>query len=78
MSGDTAAPDLLHQMDACWLAVNCLPVRQIHPCDNPLLKRPLALADEAGLRKLFSRFSLPGGIPSHAAPEQDTRVPGAH
>jgi xylulose-5-phosphate/fructose-6-phosphate phosphoketolase len=25
--------------------------------------------DEAGLRELFRRFSFPGGIPSHAAPE---------
>ena len=25
--------------------------------------------DEAGLKKLFKRFSFPGGIPSHAAPE---------
>src|SRR6202790_2833438 len=25
--------------------------------------------DEAGLRKLFLRFSFPGGIPSHASPE---------
>jgi len=25
--------------------------------------------DEAGLRKLFTQFSFPGGIPSHASPE---------
>jgi xylulose-5-phosphate/fructose-6-phosphate phosphoketolase len=25
--------------------------------------------DEAGLKKLFRQFSLPGGIPSHASPE---------
>ena len=30
---------------------------------------PAVSADEAGLKKLFTQFSFPGGIPSHAAPE---------
>ena len=131
----TLAPELLESMDAYWRAANYLSVGQIYLCDNPLLKRPLALSDvkhmllghwgttpgqnfiyvhlnrvinkydlnmiyisgpghggpavvantylegtysetypdisqdEAGLRKLFLRFSFPGGIPSHASPE---------
>jgi xylulose-5-phosphate/fructose-6-phosphate phosphoketolase len=123
-------------MDAYWRAANYLSVGQIYLYDNPLLKRPLTLADvkhmllghwgttpgqnfiyahlnrvikkydldmiyisgpghggpavvgntylegtyseiypdisqdEAGLRKLFSQFSFPGGIPSHASRSQ--------
>src|SRR6202050_2594917 len=30
---------------------------------------PNISCDEAGLKKLFTQFSFPGGIPSHAAPE---------
>ena len=30
---------------------------------------PNISADEAGLKKLFTQFSFPGGIPSHASPE---------
>src|SRR5512132_3124838 len=30
---------------------------------------PEVTRDEAGLKKLFKRFSFPGGIPSHVAPE---------
>ena len=122
-------------MDAYWRAANYLSVGQIFLRDNPLLKRPLVLADvkamllghwgttpgqnfiythlnrvireydldmiyvsgpghggpavvgstylegtysevypdisqdEAGLKKLFTQFSFPGGIPSHASPE---------
>jgi xylulose-5-phosphate/fructose-6-phosphate phosphoketolase len=133
--GATLTPKLLGQMDAYWRAANYLSVGQIYLCDNPLMKRPLALADvkrmllghwgttpgqnfiyvhlnrviknaglnmlyvcgpghggpavvsntylegtyseiyphisrdEAGLRKLFTQFSFPGGIPSHASPE---------
>ena len=129
------SPDLLNQMDAYWRAANYLSVGQIYLYDNPLLKKPLALAhlkprllghwgttpglnfiyvhlnriikeyhlnvinitgpghggpglvanaylegtysevypdisqDEAGLKRLFTQFSFPGGIPSHAAPE---------
>ena len=36
---------LLHKMDAYWRAANYLSVGQIYLYDNPLLKRPLALAD---------------------------------
>ncbi len=129
------SPGLLRQMDAYWRAANYLSVGQIYLCDNPLLQRPLTLADvkcmllghwgttpgqnfvythlnriikkydldmvyvsgpghggpavvahtylegtyteiypeitrdEAGLRRLFTQFSFPGGIPSHASPE---------
>ncbi|MBS1191441.1 MAG: Xylulose-5-phosphate phosphoketolase [Rhodocyclaceae bacterium] len=38
-------PDLLHRMDAYWRAANYLSVGQIYLYDNPLLRRPLALAD---------------------------------
>jgi xylulose-5-phosphate/fructose-6-phosphate phosphoketolase len=134
-SGTTLTPKLLDQMDAYWRAANYLSVGQIYLCDNPLMKRPLVLADvkrmllghwgttpgqnfiyvhlnrviksadlnmmyvsgpghggpavvsntylegtyseiyphisrdEVGLRKLFTQFSFPGGIPSHASPE---------
>ena len=34
---------------------------------------PTVSQDEAGLKKLFTQFSFPGGIPSHVAPE----VPGS-
>jgi xylulose-5-phosphate/fructose-6-phosphate phosphoketolase len=135
MTTDTLAPDLLRKMDAYWRASNYLSVGQIYLCDNPLLKRPLAITDvkkmllghwgttpgqnfiythlnrvikkydldmiylsgpghggpaivghtylegtytevypkitqdEAGLKKLFTQFSFPGGIPSHVSPE---------
>lgn len=39
------SPDLLHNIDAYWRAANYLSVGQIYLFDNPLLKRPLALAD---------------------------------
>src|SRR5579871_4731419 len=42
---DTLAPDLLYKIDAYWRAANYLSVGQIYLYDNPLLKRPLALAD---------------------------------
>ena len=38
------APDLLARMDAYWRAANYLSVGQIYLYDNPLLKKPLALA----------------------------------
>src|SRR5664280_2614711 len=131
----TLPPELLQKMDAYWRAANYLSVGQIYLYDNPLLKRPLALADvkhmllghwgttpgqnfiyvhlnrvikkydldmfyiagpghggpalvgntylegtytevypnitqdEAGLKKLFTQFSFPGGIPSHVSPD---------
>src|SRR5579864_3066987 len=37
--------DLLQKMDAYWRAANYLSVGQIYLYDNPLLKRPLTLAD---------------------------------
>src|SRR5512136_1520312 len=135
MKTETLSAELLHKIDAYWRAANYLSVGQIYLYGNPLLKRPLTLADvkhmllghwgttpgqnfiyvhlnrvikkydldmiyvsgpghggpavvsntylegtyseiypdisqdEAGLRKLFVRFSFPGGIPSHASPE---------
>gem|GEM_PF-1841938 len=41
----TLAPDRLRKMDAYWRAANYLSVGQIYLFDNPLLKRPLVLAD---------------------------------
>ncbi|MEO6004679.1 MAG: phosphoketolase family protein [Opitutus sp.] len=37
--------NLLRKMDAYWRAANFLSVGQIYLCDNPLLRRPLALTD---------------------------------
>ena len=45
MKTSTLAPDLVHTMDAYWRAANYLSVGQIYLYDNPLLKRPLTLAD---------------------------------
>jgi len=122
-------------IDAYWRAANYLSVGQIYLCDNPLMKRPLTVADvkrmllghwgttpgqnftythlnraikkydlnmiymsgpghggpavvgstylegtysevysnigqdEHGLKRLFTQFSFPGGIPSHASAE---------
>jgi xylulose-5-phosphate/fructose-6-phosphate phosphoketolase len=39
------SPDLLRKMDAYWRAANYLSAGQIYLYDNPLLKRPLTLAD---------------------------------
>ena len=45
MKTNTLTPELLHKIDAYWRAANYLSVGQIYLYDNPLLKRPLALAD---------------------------------
>ena len=45
MKTNTLTPALLHQKDAYWRAANYLSVGQIYLYDNPLLKRPLTLAD---------------------------------
>ena len=42
---DALTPDLLQKIDAYWRAANYLSVGQIYLRDNPLLERPLALAD---------------------------------
>ncbi|PYC87333.1 phosphoketolase [Streptomyces tateyamensis] len=134
MNAPTLTPELLHRMDAYWRAANYLSVGQLYLYDNPLLKRPLELADvkplvvghwgttpgqnfvyvhlnrvitkydldmlyvagpghggpalvgntylegtysevypdvsqdEAGMKRLFTQFSFPGGISSHVAP----------
>jgi xylulose-5-phosphate/fructose-6-phosphate phosphoketolase len=45
MKTNTLTPELLDTMDAYWRAANYLSVGQIYLFDNPLLKRPLKLAD---------------------------------
>ena len=45
MSTRTLTPELLQKIDAYWRAANYLAVGQIYLYDNPLLKRPLVLAD---------------------------------
>ncbi len=45
MNTNTLTPELLERMDAYWRAANYLSVGQIYLYDNPLLKRPLTLAD---------------------------------
>jgi xylulose-5-phosphate/fructose-6-phosphate phosphoketolase len=41
----TLIPDMLRKIDAYWGAANYLSVGQIYLYDNPLLRRPLTLAD---------------------------------
>jgi len=41
----TLDPQMLRKIDAYWRAANYLSVGQIYLYDNPLLKRPLVLAD---------------------------------
>src|ERR1700723_3005523 len=45
MKSSSPSPELLSKIDAYWRAANYLSVGQIYLCDNPLLKRPLTLAD---------------------------------
>ena len=45
MNTRTLTPEQFHKMDAYWRAANYLSVGQIYLYDNPLLKRPLTLAD---------------------------------
>ena len=45
MNPSTLSPDLSRRMDAYWRAANYLAVGQIYLFANPLLKRPLVLAD---------------------------------
>jgi xylulose-5-phosphate/fructose-6-phosphate phosphoketolase len=45
MSASTLQTVLLQKMDAYWRAANYLSVGQIYLYDNPLLTRPLAVAD---------------------------------
>lgn len=45
MKTATLAPEQLYTIDAYWRAANYLSVGQIYLFDNPLLKRPLTLAD---------------------------------
>jgi len=132
---EAISPELLARMNAYWRAANYLTVGQIYLVDNPLLRKPLTLADikarllghwgttpglnfiyvhlnriirqydldmifitgpghggpgivantylegtyselypdvsrdERGMKRLFTQFSFPGGIPSHTAAE---------
>ena len=45
MKNALLTPELLSKMNAYWRAANYLSVGQMYLCDNPLLKRPLALTD---------------------------------
>ncbi len=45
MTGNTLTPEQLHDIDAYWRAANYLSVGQMYLYDNPLLQRPLAIAD---------------------------------
>jgi xylulose-5-phosphate/fructose-6-phosphate phosphoketolase len=45
MNTPTLSTDLLGRIDAYWRAANYLSVGQMYLYDNPLLKRPLVLAD---------------------------------
>jgi xylulose-5-phosphate/fructose-6-phosphate phosphoketolase len=45
METNRLSPELLRNMDAYWRAANYLSVGQIYLYENPLLKRPLTLAD---------------------------------
>jgi xylulose-5-phosphate/fructose-6-phosphate phosphoketolase len=45
MNTNPLTPELLRNLDAYWRAANYLSVGQIYLFDNPLLKRPLRLAD---------------------------------
>src|SRR5215470_5694090 len=45
MNTTPLTPELRRRIDAYWRAANYLSVGQIYLFDNPLLKRPLALAD---------------------------------
>ena len=42
---DPLTPETLQKIDAYWRAANYLSVGQIYLRDNPLLERPLTLAD---------------------------------
>ncbi|MGZ9189405.1 MAG: phosphoketolase family protein, partial [Nitrospira sp.] len=44
-SSQALTPELLRKMDAYWRGANNLSVGQIYLYDNPLLRRPLTLAD---------------------------------
>src|SRR3954466_9973796 len=45
MTAPTLTPDLLRRIDGYWRAANYLSVGQLYLRDNPLLRRPLTLAD---------------------------------
>jgi len=45
MTTPTLSPDMLRKVNANWRAANYVSVGQIYLSDNPLLKRPLEIAD---------------------------------
>ena len=58
-NSNTLNPELLRKLDAYWRAANFLSVEQIHLYDNPLLKRPLTLADVKHM--LLGHWARPPG-----------------
>jgi phosphoketolase len=67
MQTKTHSPELLHRMDAYWRAANYLSVGQIYLYDNPLLRRPLTLADV--------KHMLLGHLGHDVRPELHLRAP---
>ena len=61
-------PESLARLDAYWRAANYLSVGQIYLCDNPLLKRPLALSDIK--KMLLGHWGTTPGIELHLRPSQ--------
>ena len=75
MKTKTLSPELLHKMDAYWRAANYLSVGQIYLYDNPLLKRPLTLADVKHM--LLGHWgTTPGQRARRGGDRQRLRAPG--
>ena len=56
MKTKTLSRELLRQMDAYWRAANYLSVGQVYLYDNPLLKRPLTLADVNEHKQYINKY----------------------
>jgi hypothetical protein len=63
MPNNPLSPELLFKTDSYWRAANYLSAGQIYLYDNPLLKRPLTLAD--------IKHMLPGDVRPIAASGKD-------
>lgn len=68
-TNSTLDPEELRKLDACWRAANYLSVGQIYLRDNPLLKRPLTLADVKHM--LLGNWGTTPGQNCLRAPEPD-------
>lgn len=55
MTAQTLTPEVVCRMDAYWRAANYLSVGRIYLYDNPLLRRPLTLADVKRMLLVFWR-----------------------